>query len=129
MYLVNHFLDVDILGILVPDRIHAPRTNAVRGFGSIGDQCESCLSQTGRMPNVVLVDFVDQGSVIEAQSVLNNAYDFDEEGFGIGLDGKWYELMIFWFVFLVWFFWVFWRIWKIHYRGHGGVDVGFISLV
>ncbi|KAB8233632.1 uncharacterized protein BDW43DRAFT_310982 [Aspergillus alliaceus] len=71
MYIVNHFLDVDILGVLVPDRIRAPKTNAVSGKGSIGAQSNLCRSLYKRLPNVVLVDFVDQGEVMKAQSSLN----------------------------------------------------------
>ncbi|GIJ84389.1 hypothetical protein Asppvi_003232 [Aspergillus pseudoviridinutans] len=71
MYIVNHFLDVDILGILVPDRLRAPQTNAVSGSGSIGAQSALCSSLYGRKPNVVLVDFVDQGQVMQAQAALN----------------------------------------------------------
>lgn len=71
MYIVNHFLDVDIFGILVPDREHASRTNSVSGMGSIGAQCQLCKGMYGRLPNVVLVDFVDQGKVIKAQKQLN----------------------------------------------------------
>ncbi|KAE8148022.1 PLC-like phosphodiesterase [Aspergillus avenaceus] len=71
MYIVNHFLDVDILGVLVPDRIRAPKTNAVSGTGSIGAQSDLCQSIYKRLPNVVLLDFVDQGEVIKAQKTLN----------------------------------------------------------
>ncbi|RHZ49727.1 hypothetical protein CDV55_100132, partial [Aspergillus turcosus] len=71
MYIVNHFLDVDILGILVPDRLRAPLTNSVSGSGSIGAQSALCSSLYGRNPNVVLVDFVDQGQVMQAQAALN----------------------------------------------------------
>lgn len=71
MYLVNHFLDVDILGAKVPDRIHAPRTNAANGNGSIGAQADLCSGLYGRRPTVVLVDFVDQGEVMEAQRLLD----------------------------------------------------------
>ncbi|KAE8376725.1 PLC-like phosphodiesterase [Aspergillus bertholletiae] len=71
MYIVNHFLDVDVLGVLVPDRIHAPRTNAISGYGSIGAQSDLCQSLYKRLPNVVLVDFVDQGEVMKAQNTLN----------------------------------------------------------
>ncbi|KAA8643523.1 hypothetical protein EYZ11_004277 [Aspergillus tanneri] len=71
MYIVNHFLDVDILGVLIPDRIRAPKTNAVSGEGSIGAQADLCQSEHSRLPNVVLLDFVDQGKVMEAQDKLN----------------------------------------------------------
>ncbi|KAL2007895.1 hypothetical protein VTN00DRAFT_7877 [Thermoascus crustaceus] len=71
MYIVNHFLDVDILGILVPDRLSANKTNAATGPGSIGAQSDLCRSIHGRIPNFVLVDFVDQGDVLRAQDALN----------------------------------------------------------
>lgn len=71
MYIVNHFLDVNVLGVLVPDRIRAPKTNAVSGNGSIGAQSDLCRSMYKRLPNVVLVDFVDQGEVMKAQNTLN----------------------------------------------------------
>ncbi|KAJ1711220.1 hypothetical protein COH20_000392 [Aspergillus flavus] len=71
MYIVNHFLDVNVLGVLVPDRIRAPKTNAVSGNGSIGAQSELCRSLYKRLPNVVLADFVDQGEVMKAQNALN----------------------------------------------------------
>ncbi|PYH50051.1 uncharacterized protein BP01DRAFT_412863 [Aspergillus saccharolyticus JOP 1030-1] len=71
MYIVNHFLDIDILGILIPDRDRAAETNAEAGDGSIGAQADLCLSIYGRLPNVILVDFVDQGQPIAAQSLLN----------------------------------------------------------
>ncbi|KAI9931603.1 hypothetical protein MW887_010180 [Aspergillus wentii] len=57
--------------VLVPDRAHAARTNAVTGDGSIGAQSDPCQSLYGRKPNVVLVDFVDKGEVMEAQDALN----------------------------------------------------------
>lgn len=72
MYIVNHMLNVEILGITVPDRVHAARTNAARGNGSIGAQAELCSGLYGRGPNVVLVDFVDQGEIMEAQRALNS---------------------------------------------------------
>ncbi|KAJ9400711.1 hypothetical protein DTO282F9_2279 [Paecilomyces variotii] len=75
MYIVNHFLDVDILGVLVPDRVAAPTTNAVSGNGSIGAQASLCEGLYGRVPNFVLVDFTDQGDVLGAQESLNGFSD------------------------------------------------------
>lgn len=71
MYIVNHFLDLDILGIKVPDRDHASRTNAASGDGSIGAQSELCQKQHGQLPNVVLLDFIDQGEAMLAEQMLN----------------------------------------------------------
>jgi len=71
MYIVNHFLDVDIFGVLVPDRLAADTTNAATGPGSIGAQAALCESLYGRPPNFVLVDFTDKGDVLSAQNALN----------------------------------------------------------
>ena len=70
MYIVNHFLDVDILGVKVPDRAHADKTNAVHGESGIVTQARRCEGVYGWVPNVVLLDFVDRGDVITAQGVL-----------------------------------------------------------
>ncbi|RJE20337.1 hypothetical protein PHISCL_07334, partial [Aspergillus sclerotialis] len=67
MYIMSHFLDVEIFGIKVPDRERAPRTNAATGPGSIGAQSTVCEGLYGRDPTVVLVDFVDQGDVLAAE--------------------------------------------------------------
>lgn len=71
MYIVNHFLDVDIFGVKVPDRVHAARTNAATGDGSIGSQASLCEGLYDRAPNAVLLDFVDKGDAINAQNDLN----------------------------------------------------------
>ncbi|KAJ5758237.1 uncharacterized protein N7511_006931 [Penicillium nucicola] len=71
MYVVNHFLDVDILGVLIPDRDKADATNAATGEGSIGAQAALCEGLYSRKPNVLLADFVDKGDVIKAQDALN----------------------------------------------------------
>lgn len=68
---MNHFLDKEVLGVLIPDRLHAAKTNAASGDGSIGAQSELCESLYHRLPNVVLADFVDQGEVMAAQDKLN----------------------------------------------------------
>jgi hypothetical protein len=71
MGLVNHFLDIDILGVKVPARDKAARTNAATGVGSIGAQASLCAGLYGRAPNLILADFVDKGEVIKAQNNLN----------------------------------------------------------
>ncbi|KAL2038287.1 hypothetical protein N7G274_008936 [Stereocaulon virgatum] len=72
MYIVNHFLDVDIGGgILIPDRTALDTTNAATGKGSIGAQADLCVGLYGRGPVGVLVDFFDQGDVFTAQNRLN----------------------------------------------------------
>ena len=72
MYIVNHYLDKSLSpSILVPDRDRAATTNAATGEGSIGAQGDLCQSLYQRPPNVVLVDFFDQGKVFEAQDRFN----------------------------------------------------------
>lgn len=72
MYIVNHFLDIEIFGgILIPHRLEAPRTNSATGDGSIGSQADLCTKTYNRLPNLILADFVDKGQVMEAQDMLN----------------------------------------------------------
>jgi len=71
MMIVNHFLDLDILSILIPDEAAASTTNAATGTGSIGAQSDLCYSTWGRNPNVVLVDYFELGNVFTAQNTLN----------------------------------------------------------
>jgi len=54
MYIVNHFLDVDVFGISIPDPIHAPETNSV---DSITNKANLCVSKYGRLPGFFLVRF------------------------------------------------------------------------
>ncbi|KAI5309015.1 hypothetical protein KEM55_004296, partial [Ascosphaera atra] len=73
MYIVNHNLNkrIGAKNLLVPDRYNAPRTNSVAGKGGIGQHIARCLSAHQRRPNVVLVDYVTQGEVLDAQDILN----------------------------------------------------------
>jgi hypothetical protein len=61
MMIVNHFLDLDIFGILIPDTLALDTTNAATGTGSIGAQADLCYQTWGRMPNVILVDYFQAG--------------------------------------------------------------------
>lgn len=73
MYLINHFLDVMLLGEPTPDPSAANQTNAVSGPNSLGAQFELCASQQGRNPNFILVDFYEYGggSVFEVAATAN----------------------------------------------------------
>jgi len=71
MYIVNHFLDVDVLGVDVPDTAADSTTNAATGTGSIGAQADLCISLYGINPNFVLVDEFNTGNVFAAQNTLN----------------------------------------------------------
>ncbi|KAG6333902.1 hypothetical protein ID866_5187 [Astraeus odoratus] len=73
MYLINHFLDVELLGQPVPDPSQANQTNAVSGPNSLGVQVELCASEYGRNPNFMLVDFYEYGggSIFEVTAAAN----------------------------------------------------------
>ncbi|MCJ1460664.1 hypothetical protein MMC28_011046 [Mycoblastus sanguinarius] len=71
MYIVNHFLDLDIDGIDIPDNAADNTTNAATGSGSIGAQADLCIGLYGRAPVGVLVDYFDHGDVFTAQNTLN----------------------------------------------------------
>ena len=71
MYIVNHFLDVQWLGIEVPARADLDATNAATGVGSIGAQADLCIGLYGRAPVGILVDYFDHGDVFAAQNKLN----------------------------------------------------------
>ncbi|KAB5515266.1 PLC-like phosphodiesterase [Coniochaeta sp. 2T2.1] len=68
MYIVNHFLDVDVFGIKIPDQINAPKTNSQ---ASILAQSSLCYQTWGRLPNFILLDWVDKGDPMGAQDALN----------------------------------------------------------
>ena len=71
MYIVNHFLDLDLDGIDIPDNAADNTTNAATGVGSIGAQADLCIGLYGRAPNGVLVDYFNHGNVFAAQDTLN----------------------------------------------------------
>ncbi|KAJ3212128.1 hypothetical protein HDU83_005756 [Entophlyctis luteolus] len=70
MYLINHYLDFSLLGILLPDRIKAGTTN---GVASIVANARNCAAGVGggRYPNFVLLDWVDKGDPFTAAKQLN----------------------------------------------------------
>ncbi|KAF9506963.1 hypothetical protein BS47DRAFT_1333564 [Hydnum rufescens UP504] len=69
MLMANHFLDVSIFGILIPDRGSADITNSV---SSIVANSNGCLSlNSGNAPTFILLDFVNQGQTITAGNILN----------------------------------------------------------
>ena len=72
MYIMNHYLDTTTLGMEVPNRRDAKKTNALSGDGSIGAQAELCqTSHGGKKPRVIMVNYFDVGEVLKAQSILN----------------------------------------------------------
>lgn len=56
LILANHNRNYEVLGIDLPDLVHAGDTNSV---ASITAQTNTCKGLYGRVPNVVLVSFPD----------------------------------------------------------------------
>ena len=71
MYIVNHYLDTEMMGMDVPDRRDARKTNAASGSESIGAQVDLCRKEHGRAPKGILVDYFENGDVLKVQDALN----------------------------------------------------------
>jgi len=73
MFLINHFLDQVILGFPAPFVEEANATNAISGPNSLGQQVQQCVSDQGRVPNFLLVDFYEYGggSVFQVAASAN----------------------------------------------------------
>ena len=71
MYIINHFLDTEMMGMDIPDRRDAKSTNAVSGKDSIDAQVDLCLQEHRRSPKGILVDFFEKGDVFAVQDALN----------------------------------------------------------
>lgn len=56
MFLINHFLDILLLGNPIPDVTNANLTNAASGPGSLGEEMAICAGLYDRYPNFLLVD-------------------------------------------------------------------------
>ncbi|KIN06468.1 hypothetical protein OIDMADRAFT_38748 [Oidiodendron maius Zn] len=72
MMIVNHFKDIDLFGIYIPDVADDASTNAATGSGSIGEQSDLCISTWGRSPNLILLDNFNIGEPFTAQDNLNH---------------------------------------------------------
>lgn len=82
LYLINHNLnaEVSVLGtsLLVPEVTSLNTTNNVTGFGSLGTAAGTCITDYGRAPNVLNVDYynyggsADSGAVFQVAAALNN---------------------------------------------------------
>ena len=71
MYIINHYLDTELMGMDVPDRRDERKTNAATGRESIGAQIDLCRQQHGRAPKGILVDYFEKGDVFRVQDRLN----------------------------------------------------------
>ncbi|KAJ6150890.1 PLC-like phosphodiesterase [Penicillium chermesinum] len=80
MYMANHNLNVDLslgsFNILIPNTAVINETNAVNGTGSLGAMARECTAMWHRPPNVLLVDYYNEGSfngsVFEVAAQMNN---------------------------------------------------------
>ncbi|OJD19973.1 hypothetical protein AJ78_00167 [Emergomyces pasteurianus Ep9510] len=80
LYLASHNLNTEInfggQSLLVPNTVLLNETNAVTGFGSVGEAGINCANKWGRPPNFLLVDYYNigsaNGSVFQAAAMLNN---------------------------------------------------------
>ncbi|KAL0565626.1 hypothetical protein V5O48_016396 [Marasmius crinis-equi] len=73
MYMINHSLNVNIIpigeGVIVPDFVHADRTNGVE---SIMANVAGCASvSANRNPNFVLLDWIGNGDPFKAADIMN----------------------------------------------------------
>ena len=73
MYIVNHYLDTSVGGMVVPNRRDAPRTNAAdENPSSILVRARLCERlHGGKKPRVILVDYFERGQVKKAEDILN----------------------------------------------------------
>lgn len=86
LYLLNHNLaaEFNVFGaeLLVPAVSLLNETNADEGYGSLGLSANNCVSDWGRPPNILNVDYYNYGnfpgSVFEVAAQMNNVtYDND----------------------------------------------------
>ncbi|KAM0254038.1 hypothetical protein ACHAP5_000024 [Fusarium lateritium] len=68
MGIMNHMLNHDVLGIVIPNQVDAEETNSAESIQSQVDLCEGNWS---RRPNVILLDWVNVGDAIDVQLSLN----------------------------------------------------------
>lgn len=71
MYIMNHFLDMDIAGIDIPDSGAISTTNAAQGTGSIGANAAECFGMYQTNPKGILLDYINDGQAIQAEQQLN----------------------------------------------------------
>lgn len=71
MYMINHFLDVNVFGtgVLISDPADAPTTNGVNSIMANAAGCEPLGG--GLAPNFVLLDYVNLGQGMQAVNRLN----------------------------------------------------------
>ncbi|KAJ0367875.1 hypothetical protein COL26b_011119 [Colletotrichum chrysophilum] len=75
MYLINHVWNIAMGArfegetVKIPTRLAANITNSM---DSISRQVKLCKAKWGKIPNVILLDFIDDGDAIKAQDHFNS---------------------------------------------------------
>jgi hypothetical protein len=69
MNLLNHYLDVSVVGVTIPAEFDAFTTNAPPSIAAGASACAPLNG--GRNPNFLLFDWVDIGNVSAAVELLN----------------------------------------------------------
>lgn len=80
MNLINHYLDIEILDILIPDRAAANTTNSVKSILADSNGCAPLNG--GRSANFVLMDWIADGKFPEAIAILNGVSNTQKNSFG-----------------------------------------------
>ena len=71
MYIINHFLDLAIGGIDIPDSAAVDTTNAAQGTGSIGANQAECFALYQQNAKGILLDYIDKGQALQAEHQIN----------------------------------------------------------
>jgi hypothetical protein len=71
MFLQNHFLYANQLGIQTPNATYVNTTNALTGLGSLGEAMGTCAGVYGKSANFVLTDFFNVGPAIASVDRAN----------------------------------------------------------
>ncbi|KAF8586155.1 PLC-like phosphodiesterase [Ramaria rubella] len=93
MNLLNHYLDVSLFSVLIPDEFAADTTNSVASVLAGANSCAPLNG--GRGPNFVLVDWVDIGDVFGAAEQLNALGNGGSLSVSVGVWYLWGVMMVF----------------------------------
>lgn len=85
--LINHFLDVLVLGQPAPDVAKANITNGASGPGSLGAQVNACIALNSRSPNFMLVDVNPPCQSL--RTTLKRIYISSSTSLAVALSSKW----------------------------------------
>lgn len=96
MNLLNHYLDLGLFNITIPNLSQASVTNAPPSVLADANGCAPLNG--GRNPNFLLVDWVNTGNVVGAAEMLNGnstAVNGSKKRFVAGVGFLWWLIMAF----------------------------------